>query len=475
VRAEGADAIVLTPAVRAAILRTVGARAPEQGGLLGGSRRNGVVRAFSFDAQARRSATTYSPNTRSLNRLLAEDWGPAGIELLGFVHSHPGAARPSTGDLAYAARILDALPALSRLLLPIVTCDGVGAVIHGWVVERASRGVAVHAVPIELEADGEDEAFARVRSAYDLDRLRYQTVVVVGVGGAAEFCEGLARAFVGRMVLIDPDTIEIANLGTQQVYRRDAGRLKVDALAERLCDINPNIELHALGVALDDLDDDAIVEVAHPNPDATTLLCGCTDSFWAQARVNRLALQFGWPSLCAQLYREGRGAEITFTFPGLTPACHRCILVSRYASYLERGYRNDVTSAGTPIFATTRLNALKGFIALALLHHDPDLGAEDLEPPVRGGARWRRVARLIAARNLVQLRLDPDLGTSPGLRVFDRVLAAADGARLCFDETVWLPQRPEGPARSTPPCPDCGGSGDLRDAIGTFADTREPR
>jgi len=97
-----------------------------------------------------------------------------------------------------------------------------------------------------------------------------------------------------------------------------------------------------------------------------TVICGLTDNFQAQARVNRLALKLGLPSLSAQVYREGRGAEVTFTFPGVTPACQRCILSSRYCHFLDHGQGNDVASHGTPIFATTRLNALKGFLLLAL-------------------------------------------------------------------------------------------------------------
>ena len=54
-------------------------------------------------------------------------------------------------------------------------------------------------------------------------------------------------------------------------------------------------------------------------PPIRTLLCGCTDAFFAQAHVNRVGLHFGVPTLCAQVYAEGRGAEITFTFPASRP------------------------------------------------------------------------------------------------------------------------------------------------------------
>ena len=78
-------------------------------------------------------------------------------------------------------------------------------------------------------------------------------------------------------------------------------------------------------------------------------------------------------------------------------------------------------------------------------------------------------------RNLVQVRMDPDLATTVGLGVFDRVLGTADGERLFFDETLWLPQQPDGPGSGFPTCPDCGGTGNLNDSVGTFNDTRGMR
>jgi hypothetical protein len=76
----------------------------------------------------------------------------------------------------------------------------------------------------------------------------------------------------------------------------------------------------------------------------------------------------------------------------------------------------------------------------------------------------------IGNRNLLQLRLDPDLA----LPVFGRVLCG-DGDRVFCDESVWLPQQPEGPTTGRTACLDCGGTGDLRSSIGSFADTRLPR
>ena len=68
--------------------------------------------------------------------------------------------------------------------------------------------------------------------------------------------------------------------------------------------------------------------------------------------------------------------------------------------------------------------------------------------------------------------MDPDFAATVGVGTFDRVLGGADQDRLCFDETIWLPQKPDNPDNGFPTCPDCGGTGDLRDSVGTFDDTK---
>jgi hypothetical protein len=308
----------------------------------------------------------------------------------------------------------------------------------------------------------EQAIFTRVATAYDLFRLKRSRVISTGCGGARSFLEDMARCGVGEFVLIDPDVVEEPNIATQHVYLEEIGRPKVDVLADSILQINPDACVEAHQKPLDEIDDREIDSLAFlpfawghngysgaPTPEVP-LLCGFTDNFYAQARVNRLALQFCMPSLCAGLYQYGQAAEISFTYPGVTPACQRCILSPRYKAYLERGYRNTVTSYGSPIFATQQVNALKGMIALALLHHGT------------GHPVWGEMLSRIGNRTLVQIRMHPDAS----IKSFGKVLSGADTDRLFFGEAVWLPQEAD------PNCPECKGSGDLRTAKGTFADTR---
>jgi proteasome lid subunit RPN8/RPN11 len=456
----------LTRRVYQQIESSIGSLAAESGGMLGGDRSTGTVTHFHFDGFASRSGVTYSPDTSELNRVLDQDWNPQGVHLLGFVHSHPGGPRrPSGGDLRYAADILKAVPEMEEIVLPIVLSkvDTGRFEVLPYAVSYLGSELVANERPLTIVDDesatrpsifAQHPTFARVRDAYDLARLERSRIIAVGCGGAASFVEDLARAGVGEFVLIDPDVVAESNLATQQVYRSELGLPKVDVLAERLRDINASVATVACPMLLDELDDAAFYHLASvPLRDTSpevVLLCGMTDSFDAQARVNRLALNFGLPSLCAQMYAEGMGSEVTFTHPETTSACHRCILRSRYQAYAN-GFINNVTSDGSPYQSTARVNALKQFIALVLLHHGSN------------HPRWNDVLTRLANRNLVQIRHRPDCP----LPAFHMALDGGNANLLFCDETVWLPQTPD-----ATPCPDCGGQGNLRPVQGTLKDTR---
>jgi tRNA A37 threonylcarbamoyladenosine dehydratase len=73
-------------------------------------------------------------------------------------------------------------------------------------------------------------------------RLRGATVTVFGVGGVGSFAaEGLARAGVGRLILVDFDRICVTNVNRQlHAMKGTLGKSKVAVMAERLRAINPD-------------------------------------------------------------------------------------------------------------------------------------------------------------------------------------------------------------------------------------------
>ena len=71
-------------------------------------------------------------------------------------------------------------------------------------------------------------------------------VAVCGLGGlGSNIAIHLARAGIGRLILIDFDRVDITNLHRQQYKASQIGMYKTDALAENLREINPYIEFEA--------------------------------------------------------------------------------------------------------------------------------------------------------------------------------------------------------------------------------------
>lgn len=81
-----------------------------------------------------------------------------------------------------------------------------------------------------------------------LTRLNESNVIVVGLGGVGSFAvEFLVRAGVGRLVLMDGDTVDNTNRNRQlQALRSTVGYPKAEILARRMKDINPDVELIVL-------------------------------------------------------------------------------------------------------------------------------------------------------------------------------------------------------------------------------------
>ncbi len=81
-----------------------------------------------------------------------------------------------------------------------------------------------------------------------VQKLAGARVAIFGVGGVGGFvAEALARAGVGAIDLIDSDTVSISNLNRQIIaLHSTVGRLKVEVMAERILDINPDCRVRAL-------------------------------------------------------------------------------------------------------------------------------------------------------------------------------------------------------------------------------------
>lgn len=95
-----------------------------------------------------------------------------------------------------------------------------------------------------------------------LERLRQAHVLVVGLGGVGAYAaEMLVRAGVGRMTVADADAVSLSNINRQLVaLHSTVGRPKAEVLAERLCDIAPELQLTVVAKYIRDEETDKLLD-----------------------------------------------------------------------------------------------------------------------------------------------------------------------------------------------------------------------
>ena len=81
-----------------------------------------------------------------------------------------------------------------------------------------------------------------------MEKLRQSAVTVFGLGGVGSWCaEGLARAGVGTLTLVDQDTAGESNVNRQLcALSSTVGQAKAEIMAARVRDINPDIDVRPL-------------------------------------------------------------------------------------------------------------------------------------------------------------------------------------------------------------------------------------
>lgn len=151
------------------------------------------------------------------------------------------------------------------------------------------------------------------------DRIKKSHVLIVGAGAlGTSAAEGLVRAGVGDLSIIDRDYVEWSNLQRQQLYtEKDAeNRLpKAIAAQNRLAQINRDVNLHTYVAEGNAETLKSLIEEADAVIDAT-------DNFETRMIINDLAQQTGTPWVYGACV-SSQGMYMTIV-PGRTP-CLACL------------------------------------------------------------------------------------------------------------------------------------------------------
>ena len=86
-----------------------------------------------------------------------------------------------------------------------------------------------------------------------IERLQSANILIVGLGGVGSFAaEFLVRSGIGNLTIVDGDTVDITNINRQlPALNSTIGKNKTDVVAERILDINPEINLKKINKFLE--------------------------------------------------------------------------------------------------------------------------------------------------------------------------------------------------------------------------------
>jgi len=148
-------------------------------------------------------------------------------------------------------------------------------------------------------------------------KLKQAKVLCIGTGGlGAPLGLYLAAAGVGRIGLVDFDTVDSTNLQRQILFgTKDVGRPKIAAASDRLRDLNPDIQIDTFETHLSS---ENALEILK---DYDIIVDG-TDNFPTRYLVNDASVLLGKPNVYGSIFRF-EGQVTVFGYPD--GPCYRCL------------------------------------------------------------------------------------------------------------------------------------------------------
>ena len=149
------------------------------------------------------------------------------------------------------------------------------------------------------------------------EKLKAASILLIGAGGlGSPLGLYLAAAGVGRLGIVDFDTVDFTNLQRQIIHRtEDVGRLKVESAKERITAINPDVEVTTFNTKVSR---ENILELIK----GYEIVIDGTDNFPTRYLVNDACVFQKKPNIYGSIFRFDGQATVFYPFKG---PCYRCL------------------------------------------------------------------------------------------------------------------------------------------------------
>lgn len=165
--------------------------------------------------------------------------------------------------------------------------------------------------------------FSRNTGLLESSAMLDKRAVLVGCGSVGSFVAmQLARSGVGKFVLCDTDTLEIHNICRHQCGFDDLGRYKVDAVKDKILNINPNAEVITYRSIIQRVPEEELMPLLGRN----TIIIGGGDNRGSADWACKLAIKTDSTFVSTGCWTRAFAGEIFYWASGKNLSCYSCAL-----------------------------------------------------------------------------------------------------------------------------------------------------
>lgn len=177
-------------------------------------------------------------------------------------------------------------------------------------------------------------ALQRMGIVENYEKIRDFSVSIVGIGGVGSVAaEMLTRCGIGRLLLYDYDTVELANMNRLFFRPEQVGMTKTDAAVQTLSDINPDVILESYSLNITTVKGFEVFmeSLRRRNPKnggnggntGVDLVLSCVDNYEARMVVNQACNELNQTWIESGVSEDAVSGHIQLLIPGET-ACFAC-------------------------------------------------------------------------------------------------------------------------------------------------------
>lgn len=198
-------------------------------------------------------------------------------------------------------------------------------------------------------------ALKRMGIVNNYEDIRTFSVLVVGLGGIGSVAaEMLTRCGIGKLIMYDYDTVEIANMNRLFFRPEQAGMTKTAAAKQTLQSINPDVifEEYTMDITTTANFEQLLDRISHGGVDGSSkidLVLSCVDNYAARTAINQACNELNQVWMESGVSEDAVSGHIQFLLPGRT-ACFECLPPLIVASGIDEKTlkREGVCAASLP-------------------------------------------------------------------------------------------------------------------------------